>query len=105
MKSAADVVGYCRRFAKSALTVSVALDIVAPLAGRTWTAICCSCLERIEHDIADEYVHRLACRSWMSFPGGCMLCPYYGCDTLVAAIKCVEPALAGVEVGSIERAA
>ena len=87
MSRAADVVGHCRRLAKSALIASVALDVVAPIAGRTWTAICCSCLDRLEHDIADEYVHRLASRSWMSFPGGCMLCPYYGCDTLVAAIR------------------
>jgi hypothetical protein len=79
---------YCRRFAKDALTTSVALDIVAPVEGRTWTAICCSCLDRVEYDIADEHVYRLACASWMSFPGGCMLCPYYGCDTLVAAIRC-----------------
>jgi len=87
VRSAEDVIAFCRRFAKDALTASVALDIVAPVAGRTWTAICCSCLDREEHDIADEYVHRLASRLWMTFPGGCMRCAYFGCDTLVVAIR------------------
>ncbi len=87
MRDASSVVSYCRRFAKDALVASVALDIVAPVGGRTWTAICCWCLERLEHDIPDEIVHRLGMLSWHSFPGGCMRCPYYGCDTLVAAIR------------------
>jgi hypothetical protein len=87
VRRAADVVAFCRRFAKDALVTAVALDIVAPVPGRTWVAICCSCLEREEHDIADELVHRLAFASWMSFPGGCLRCTYYGCDTLVAAVR------------------
>lgn len=86
-RTAADVVGYCRRFAMDALVASVALDVVAPVEGRTWTAICCSCLDRVEHDLPDELVHRLGTQAWHSFPGGCMLCPYFGCDTLVAAIR------------------
>lgn len=87
MRSAADIIAYCRRFAKDALVASVALDIVAPVSGRTWTAICCSCLDQVEQDIPDEYVYRLGMRTWHTFPGGCMLCSYYGCDTLVAAIR------------------
>lgn len=81
------VIGAARRFAKDALHTSVALDIVAPVPGRTWTAICCSCLDRVEHTIPDELVYRLGMRTWHTFPGGCMLCPYYGCDTLVAALE------------------
>jgi hypothetical protein len=83
----AAVIASCRRFARSALVASVALDLVAPVVGRSWTAVCCSCLDRTEHAIPDEYVHRLAIESWQAFPGGCMLCPYYGCDTLVAALR------------------
>lgn len=86
MINAVDVVANCRRFAKSALVASVALDIVAPVAGRSWTAVCCSCLDRVEHDVPDEHVYRLGTLRWHGFPGGCMLCPYSGCDTLVAAM-------------------
>lgn len=87
MRTAHDVVMFARRFARDALHTSVALDIVSPVAGRSWTAVCCSCLEREERDIDDGLVYRLAMSAWMSFPGGCMLCPYFGCDTLVAALK------------------
>jgi hypothetical protein len=89
--TSADVASSARRLAIDALHASVAMDLVAPVEGRTWTAICCWCLERVEHDIPDEYVHRLGLETWHSFPGGCMLCPYYGCDTLVAAIRKETP--------------
>jgi hypothetical protein len=75
-----------RRLAKDAFHLSVALELVAPVPGRTWTAVCCSCLERIDHAISGDLVYRLAMESWQSFPGGCMLCPYSCCDTLVAAL-------------------
>jgi len=84
---AAQIASNARRLAKDALHTSVALDLVAPVEGRTWTAICCSCLDAREHDVPDELVHRLGTESWHAFPGGCMLCPYFGCDTLVVALK------------------
>lgn len=79
-------VHYARGRGVDALHVSVALDIVAPVPGRTWTAICCGCLDRVEHDLADDLVHRISMHTWQS-AGPCMLCSYSGCDTLVAALK------------------
>ncbi len=77
---------FARRRGIDAFHLSAALDIVAPVAGRTWTAICCWCLDRTAHTTADELVHRVALERWQN-GGPCMLCPYVGCDTLVAALE------------------
>lgn len=86
---AAQLVANARRLGKDAFHLSAALDLIAPVAGRTWTAICCSCLERVDHTIADEHVHRVSLTTYQS-AGPCMLCSYSGCDTLVAALEIVE---------------
>lgn len=83
---ATQIVANARRLGKDAFHTSVALDLVAPVEGRTWTAVCCSCLDRIAPDLADAFVHRVSMTITQS-AGGCMLCPYTGCDTLVAAIE------------------
>ncbi len=75
-----------RRFAKDALVVAVALNVMAPIAGRTWTAVCCWCLDRLAHDLPDTHVHRIA-RALGGDAGGCMRCMYSGCDTLVASLE------------------
>lgn len=72
-----------RRMHKDALVGAVALEIVAPLAGRRWTAMCCSCLERVQHDLEDAYIRRV---SYGPSAGPCVHCPYVGPDTLVVSL-------------------
>lgn len=84
-ETARRIVSNARRLAKDAFHTSVALELVAPVEGRMWTAICCSCLDAREHTISDELVHRIAMTTSQD-AGGCMCCPYSGPDTLVAAL-------------------
>lgn len=84
---AARIVSNARRFAKSAIVTALALDLCAPVTGRAWLPLCVWCLDRIEHDAADEHIHRLGSLAWHSFPGGCSTCAYAGCDTLVVAVR------------------
>lgn len=72
-----------RRMGHDALHTSIALDLVAPVEGRTWTALCCWCLDRIDPGAPSR---RLALTPHATFPGGCSRCSYAGADTLCAAI-------------------
>ena len=76
------IVANARHMGKTPLPVAVALSMVAPIPGRTWTSICCWCLDHLEHDAPDEVVHRLADGT----RGDCMRCAYTGEDTLVVAL-------------------
>ncbi len=78
-------IAIARRRGIDALHTAVALDIVAPIAGRAWYPICCWCLDRVAYDLPDTHVHRLAMTTGAD-AGGCGQCPYSGPDTLVASL-------------------
>lgn len=90
------LVGNARRLGKDALALACALDLLAPIPGRTWVPVCCSCLDELEPACPDELVLRVSLRSWQS-AGPCGRCPYAGPDTLVAAVLAmVGPPTAGL---------
>lgn len=74
-----------RRFGVEAHMVAAALDFVVPIDGRIWTPVCPWCLDAIDHTLPDSHVHRLSL-SLDRTAGGCMRCPYFGCDTLVVSL-------------------
>lgn len=80
------VIGNARRLGIDAFHTAFALDLVAPVEGREWVPLCSSCVERIEHTLADEHVYRLALETRHS-AGGCARCSYSGCDTLVVSLE------------------
>lgn len=83
-EGASRLVENARRMGIDAFHTAAALDIVAPLAGRTWRSVCVWCLERL--DPRDEAeVYRVADAA----AGGCSCCAYSGRDTIVAAL--VQP--------------
>ena len=70
------------RFGSDAFHAAVALDLVVPLAGRRWHALCIWCLER--YDVPVEYMHRVG--------GWCTSCAYNGPDVLVTSVEVSPPA-------------
>ena len=75
-------VGWARRHGVAALETAVALDIAAPVAGRTWTACCVWCLDKNDPH-APSYRMNL-CRGLT--PRHCSLCNVSGDDVLVVAL-------------------
>lgn len=82
----ARVIGNARRLGIDAFHTAFALDLVAPVEGREWVPLCCSCVDRIAHRLDDDHVYRVAMNPWQS-AGGCARCPYSGCDTLVVSLE------------------
>lgn len=63
-----------------AITLAAALEVLSPApAGKTWTAVCVWCLEKID----PQHVHpaRRAAAG-----GDCLSCPYTGRDVFVACL-------------------
>jgi hypothetical protein len=83
--NAAAIVSNARSLHHSAITTAIALELVAPVEGRTWTACCCRCLDRADPS-GDAPAHRLAFDRGAQWPGGCMRCAAHGEDVLVAAL-------------------
>lgn len=83
MIAVARIVSNARRLGHSAFVASVALDLVAPIAGRSWHALCCWCA--MDADPTESApAHRISTTA--ASAGGCSRCPYTGCDTLVIAL-------------------
>ena len=82
--TAARVLSNARRMAKNAFHCAAALDIVAPVAGRTWTAMCCGCACALDpHDEwPSYYVTHDPTATW----NWCATCSYSGPDTLVVSV-------------------
>lgn len=83
------IIHNARRMAKDALHTAVALEIVAPIAGREWYPICCGCVEAKFSDVPNELMHYVATSS-RSDAGPCATCNYAGCDTIVVSIPAVR---------------
>lgn len=86
--NATRIVSNARRLGHSAFTTSIALDIVAPVAGHSWYALCCHCAAAAD-PLETLPAHRVATESHQD-AGGCSRCPYSGCDTLVIALPVVR---------------
>jgi hypothetical protein len=82
--TASRVLANARRMGTDAFHAAAALDIVAPVAGRTWTAMCCGCACALDpHDEWPSYYvthERTAAWNW------CATCAYSGPDTLVVSV-------------------
>lgn len=79
------LVSNARQLRRSAFSLAVALHLVFPISGRSWTAVCSSCLESADPH-RDAVAYRLAETRGETWPEFCQCCPYTGCDTLVAAL-------------------
>lgn len=80
------VVAAARRRAHEALSVAVALDLVAPVAGRVWHPVCCWCVDALEvHAELEIPAYRINLDTSHD-TGPCSMCPASGRDTLVASI-------------------
>ena len=83
MREVDRIIGNARRLGIDAFHTAAALDIVAPLEGRTWVNLCCWCLDRDAPATPDDLVHRVA----DACAGGCARCAYFGPDTLVVSLE------------------
>lgn len=70
-----------RNLNKSAFATAMALDLVAPRAGRRWVAMCCWCLDKVDPIARRTFAARLG--TGADFCGSCS---YTGPDTLVVSV-------------------
>lgn len=84
--AAARIVANARNLRKDALHTSVALDLVAPVAGRRWLPMCCLCVDAAEVATGTEIeAYRLNLDDGRD-TGCCASCERGGRDTLVASV-------------------
>ena len=75
------------RMSKPAHVVATALELVAPLPGYRFGALCCWCLER-----ADRATVRVVPHARLADGGECDRCPEHGRDVLLCMVPSAEVA-------------